>query len=72
MLLERFSLATLYFATNGNDWNDGLAFLSPTLSVCDWNDGQQAIFFNGVSCTSPSPPFFVSTVALAGKDPLGH
>ena len=33
---QRYALATLYYATDGDEWADRCKFLSPTLHVCDW------------------------------------
>jgi Leucine-rich repeat (LRR) protein len=33
--LQRYALATLYYATNGNEWNDNTAWLSNT-NECSW------------------------------------
>jgi hypothetical protein len=39
VLVERYALAVLYFATNGpSSWKMSLDFLEP-ISVCDWNIG---------------------------------
>ena len=35
-ILQRYVLATLYYATNGAGWNDPLGFLSPQKPVCEW------------------------------------
>jgi hypothetical protein len=35
LLIERYALAVLYFATGGPDWKGKLSFLSP-VSVCEW------------------------------------
>ena len=42
---ERFVIAVLYFATNGDGWTTDFGFLDGR-SVCEWNDG------------TPSPTFF--------------
>lgn len=36
MFAERYSLAVLYFATNGNEWTEQCNFLNPQTHVCDW------------------------------------
>lgn len=38
VLVERYALAFLYFFTNGDVWTSPAGFLTPTTSVCDWND----------------------------------
>lgn len=37
LMIQRYALAVLYFATSGADWFDMLGFLSAT-SVCDWQN----------------------------------
>jgi hypothetical protein len=51
ILLERYILAVLYFATGGGVWFDQLNFLSAS-SVCEWNDGQiqGSSFSRGALC----------------------
>ena len=36
-IMQRYVLATLYYATNGAGWNDPLGFLSPQQPVCEWD-----------------------------------
>jgi hypothetical protein len=50
-ILERFVLATFYFATNGDNWKDKFNFLQET-SVCAWNNGAtiQDNSFRGIQC----------------------
>jgi hypothetical protein len=44
-LQERFVLVLLKFATvSDDDWTFPFRFLSPKLSVCDWNHGGQGVF----------------------------
>ncbi|KAG7372262.1 two component regulator [Nitzschia inconspicua] len=38
MLVDRYSLAVLYFSTGGPKWKQQFTFLQPT-SICTWNDG---------------------------------
>jgi hypothetical protein len=53
MLLERYSVALLYFATDGETWIDPLDFLSHNTSVCQWQSlqvsGEDAL---GIHCDS--------------------
>jgi hypothetical protein len=43
-LIDRFIVATFYFATNGKEWTrKNMHFLSKS-SVCEWNDGTHGIF----------------------------
>jgi hypothetical protein len=44
-LQQRFILATLYFATNGESWTQQYNFLTET-DICNWNDET----LNGVTC----------------------
>jgi hypothetical protein len=44
----RYALATLYFATNGDEWKDNLQFLSPNVHECHWNSRSQGV----VSCNA--------------------
>jgi hypothetical protein len=47
VLMERYALAHLYFATDGPaSWTDSLDFLSSG-NVCDWNDGDKGVFCIG-------------------------
>jgi Leucine rich repeat len=52
-LMNRYVLATLYFASGGNNWNYKLKFLSGS-RVCNWNDqfkaGADVKVNVGVSC----------------------
>jgi hypothetical protein len=47
VLVERYALATIYYASGGEEWANQYHFLSDSLHVCDWH-GFQGIF--GVSC----------------------
>jgi hypothetical protein len=51
ILVERYVIAVLYFATNGEGWVNQCNFLSPA-SVCAWNNGyaRDDIDFNGAKC----------------------
>lgn len=44
-ILQRFALANLYFATNGDEWKDQLNFVSKK-NVCKWNDRSSGVFCN--------------------------
>jgi hypothetical protein len=43
MLLERYSVALLYFSTQGAIWLDSLDFLSHNTSVCQWQSLQGSV-----------------------------
>jgi hypothetical protein len=45
ILVERFVLAMLYFATRGEGWGDQRNFLSAS-SVCEWNTGSTGVLCN--------------------------
>jgi hypothetical protein len=45
ILVERYVLAMLYFATSGEGWGGQRNFLSPT-SVCEWNMSEIGFFYN--------------------------
>jgi hypothetical protein len=45
ILVERYVLAMLYFATSGEGWEDQRNFLSGR-SVCEWNDGSRGAICN--------------------------
>jgi hypothetical protein len=45
ILVERYVLAMLYFATRGEGWGDQRNFLSAT-SVCEWNMLEKGVFCN--------------------------
>jgi hypothetical protein len=47
VLVERYALATIYYASGGEKWTNQYHFLSDSLHVCDWH-GFQGMF--GVSC----------------------
>jgi len=48
---ERYAAAVLYYATNGENWNNQYNFLSDK-SICEWNDrGDDLAFRFGVNCT---------------------
>jgi hypothetical protein len=51
ILVERYVLAVLYFATNGEGWEDQQNFLSAS-SVCEWNNGHAQDYFDfyGAAC----------------------
>jgi hypothetical protein len=42
ILVERYALAVLYYATNGEDWSNELNFLSAS-SVCEWTKGGKGV-----------------------------
>jgi len=42
-ILQRFVLANLYFATNGNEWTNQFHFFSKK-NVCQWNDKTSGVF----------------------------
>jgi hypothetical protein len=46
ILVQRYVLAVLYFATSGEAWRDEGNFLSAS-SVCMWNNGERGVFCNG-------------------------
>jgi hypothetical protein len=46
ILLERYALAVLYFATSGEGWLDQRNFLSAS-SVCRWEKGGRGVICNG-------------------------
>jgi hypothetical protein len=50
----RYALATLYFATDGDEWKDDLHFLSPHLHECNWTTSSAAdnITGQGVGCNA--------------------
>jgi hypothetical protein len=50
----RYALATLYFATNGDEWKDDLHFLSPQLHECNWTTSSAAYIISGqgVGCNA--------------------
>ena len=48
-LRERYASVTLWFTTNGADWDFGARFLNPGVSVCDWNDRRNTIQY-GILC----------------------
>ena len=52
-LINRYSFATIYFETDGANWNNQLHFLS-NRSVCDWHEER-----HGVLCTESGEPFFL-------------
>jgi hypothetical protein len=45
ILVERYVLAMLYFATSGEGWGGQRNFLSAT-SVCEWNMSEIGVFCN--------------------------
>lgn len=47
VILERYALAVLYFATDGKNWKDDFRFLSAR-SVCEWHDDDE--WEGGVTC----------------------
>lgn len=50
-LVERYALSVLYYTTNGQRWKTKIDFLSPSSSVCDWNNGiQEGSDVLGVYC----------------------
>ena len=52
ILVERYVIVVLYFATNGEGWEDQSNFLSAS-SVCEWNNGpsaQDPLAFRGILC----------------------
>ncbi len=45
ILVQRYVLAVLYYATNGEAWVNTVRFLSAPL-VCGWNNGQTGALCN--------------------------
>ena len=60
VLLERYALAVLFFATNGVSWTKNYNFLSDTY-VCLWNNGfpQEQPSGQGVYCNEGGQVFFI-------------
>lgn len=52
ILIERYALAVLYFALDGDSWDSSYGFLSED-DVCDWN-GPGSDFTQGVLCSGGS------------------
>ena len=50
---DRYIMALFYFATNGDGWFYRLGFLT-SVPVCNWNDGNPGIGFDGVECDANS------------------
>ena len=54
MLVERYALTAIFYATDGENWKNNLDFLSPDLGVCDWRDyivfSEDFEFWEGVTC----------------------
>jgi hypothetical protein len=50
-ILERFVLATFYYATDGLEWSNQFKFLQGRF-VCEWNNGQPLAsgLFGGIGC----------------------
>jgi hypothetical protein len=50
-ILERFVLATFFFATDGDNWRNTFKFLQKR-SVCEWNNGEplDSGLFGGIGC----------------------
>ena len=49
ILLERYAILVLYYATGGHtSWFGSLNFLNKTASICEWNDLVE--FDGGVLC----------------------
>lgn len=61
-ITQRFVLATLYFATNGDGWAKSCSFLS-YMDECDWNDKDGGEL--GVKCNSEG---FVEDIALSNHN----
>ena len=50
-IIERYVLALIYFATNGDNWDNDLDFLS-NATVCDWPSNTSKFRSMGVHCDS--------------------
>ena len=64
-ILQRFTVANFYFATNGAGWTDQFNFLS-NKDVCDWNDKTSGVFCNDGKKVSD---IFMAECNLAGTIP---
>mmetsp|Transcript_47896 Transcript_47896/g.116503 ORF Transcript_47896/g.116503 Transcript_47896/m.116503 type:complete len:113 (-) Transcript_47896:1632-1970(-) len=68
ILIERFALATLFYATNGpTHWIDDVGFLSP-LPVCEWppmDISSWSDLVNRIDCNEDSR---VISVAMEGNN----
>ena len=50
-IIERYVLALIYFATDGDNWDNDLDFLS-NATVCDWPSNTSEFRSMGVHCDS--------------------
>jgi hypothetical protein len=72
IIVERYVLAVLYFATSGEGWGDQRNFLSPS-SVCEWhmwergvacNEDDLVVALNLHKSTHEEVPVLISKFAL--------
>jgi len=60
-LVQRYALATIYYATRGELWSRKLNFMSPD-DECDWNESEgQGVFMGAGLCKDGK---FITTLAL--------
>ena len=52
-LINRYTLAVIYYTMGGPQWNDQLNFLS-SKNICDWH-----VERNGILCSETGEPFFM-------------
>jgi hypothetical protein len=63
LIVERYVMAVLYFATDGPNWLKQVGFLSNS-SICDWQDAIE--FSNGVQCNDHGSAVTLSMCKFAG------
>ena len=64
-IAERFTLALLYYETQGSGWSEPYKFMDNTLHVCKWRDSLRRTFRKGVtSCTDGSSGKRVANLTL--------
>lgn len=59
-MIQRFSLAVLYYATGGDEWIDGYGFMSAS-NECDWNSLRSGVQFGVTECSEEG---FVTKLVL--------
>lgn len=69
-IIQRYAIAALYFATNGNLWTNSYKFLDSSKSECDWNVIDDNGDLLGVGGCDPDGS--IKVISLWNNNLVGH
>lgn len=69
-IIQRYAIATLYFATNGHLWTNSYNFLDSSKSECEWNTLNDNGDLLGVGGCDPDGS--IKVIALWNNNLVGH